>query len=61
MWLLTIVFLAGGVVKTNAVIVGPQGGFVPHGCHNVRDYATRYAEQHDVKVLAATCGRAKGA
>ena len=61
MWLLTIVFLVAGVGKTDAIRVGSDDGYVPHGCYNVMNDALRYAEQHNVKVLAATCGRVKEA
>lgn len=61
MWLLTIVFLVGGVAKTDTVIVGAQDEFVAHGCYNVMNDALLYARQHNVKVLAATCGRVKEA
>lgn len=61
MWLLTIVFIVGGVAKTDVIGVTSDDDYIPHGCYNVMSDALRYAAEHNIKVLAATCGRAKEA
>lgn len=61
MWLLTIVFLVGGVQTTSAITVQAGDDYVGHACYDVMNASLVYASKHNVTILAATCGKIKEA